>query len=74
MLWATFQQVHTALVQQNLITWAGLLHRITSHLKASETHPFDFTIVDEAQDLGIAELQFLATLGTPRSDSLLFHR
>lgn len=72
MLWATFQQVHTALVQQNLITWAGLFHRITSHLKASKTHPFDFTIVDEAQDLGVAELQFLATLGTPRSDSLFF--
>ena len=72
MLWTIFQRVHNALAQQNLITWAGLFHRIGDHLKKSDTHPFDFAIVDEAQDLGIAELQFLAALGAHRSDSLFF--
>jgi len=71
-LWAIFQQVHQTLAGQNRITWAGLFRRITDHLSHLDTHPFDFAIVDEAQDLGIAELQFLAALGTRHPDSLFF--
>ena len=71
-LWAIFQDVHQALAAQNRITWAGLFRRLTNHLSNLDTHPFDFAIVDEAQDLGIAELQFLAALGTRHPDSLFF--
>jgi len=71
-LWAIFQQVHQTLAEQNQITWAGLFRRITDHLSRLDTHPLDFAIVDEAQDLGIAELQFLAALGTRHPDSLFF--
>lgn len=71
-LWAIFKQVQQSLKQKNLITWAGLFRRITQHLASADTLPFDFAIVDEAQDLGIAELQFLAALGTLRPDSLFF--
>jgi superfamily I DNA/RNA helicase len=34
--------------------------------------PFDFAVVDEAQDLGISELHFLAGLGKQYPDSLFF--
>jgi superfamily I DNA/RNA helicase len=71
-LWASFQTVHQILAQQDQITWAGLFRRITAHLANADTQPFDSVIVDEAQDLGIAELQFLAALGTRRPDSLFF--
>lgn len=54
------------------ITWAGLFRRITQHLAQNDAFPFDFAIVDEAQDLGIQELQFLSTLGTRFADSLFF--
>lgn len=33
---------------------------------------FDFAVVDEAQDVGVAELRFLAALGAGRADSLFF--
>lgn len=34
--------------------------------------PFDFAIVDEAQDVSIAQLRFLAALGSGRPNSLFF--
>jgi len=55
-LWTLFQAVNDALAQQGLITWARLFRHITHHLTAAEFLPFDFAIIDEAQDLGIAVL------------------
>jgi hypothetical protein len=71
-LWSIFAQVQTQLKQQQLLTWPMLLHQVTEHLLASDTRPFDFAIVDESQDLDVAELRFLATLGDRRVDSLFF--
>ena len=34
--------------------------------------PFDFTVVDEAQDISIAHLRFCAALGTDRPNALFF--
>ena len=34
--------------------------------------PFDFCVIDEAQDSGVAELRFLAALGGSRPNSLFF--
>src|SRR6266850_955677 len=34
--------------------------------------PFDFFVVDEAQDIGVAELRFLVSLGAKRADGLFF--
>ena len=34
--------------------------------------PFDFTVVDEAQDVSVAQLRFLAALGAGRPNSLFF--
>ncbi len=71
-LWAIFQHVKESLRQQNLITWAELFHRVTRHLAQTSPFPFDFAIIDEAQDLGITEIRFLAALGIRFPDSLFF--
>ncbi len=42
-----------------------------AHRRADES-PFDFVVVDEAQDVGVAELRFLAALGANRPDGLFF--
>ena len=34
--------------------------------------PFEFCVVDEAQDIGVAELRFLSALGAGRPDALFF--
>ncbi len=33
--------------------------------------PFDFAVIDEAQDISIAQLQFLAAMGGSKPDGLL---
>ncbi len=71
-LWSIFEQVHTALAEQNLVTWPMVYDRITHHLSEGNKRPFDFAVVDEAQDLGVPELRLLAVLGKRRSDALFF--
>ncbi len=41
-------------------------------LKDRRNPPFDFAIVDEAQDISVAQLRFLAALGDQRPNSLFF--
>ena len=42
------------------------------HLVGTASLPFEFCIVDEAQDISVAELRFLAVLGAGRPNSLFF--
>src|SRR5207249_5645707 len=46
--------------------------RLASHFAVVKKPPFDFVVVDEAQDLSVAQLRFLAALGEGRPNSLFF--
>jgi len=67
-LWAIFEQVRRALATQKLMTHAAMF----TVLADSKHAPFDFAVVDEAQDLSVAHLRFLAALGAHRPDALFF--
>lgn len=67
-LWAIFEQVRTALAAQKMMTHAAMF----TMLADSKHAPFDFAVVDEAQDLSVAHLRFLAALGAHRPDALFF--
>jgi hypothetical protein len=71
-LWAIFERVHQALTAQNLITHAGLFSNLATTLYGMKHPPYDFAVVDEAQDLSVAHLRFLVALGARRSDALFF--
>jgi mRNA-degrading endonuclease RelE of RelBE toxin-antitoxin system len=71
-LWPIFERVRTALKAGTLITWSDLFNRIAAHLAAAASRPFEFCVVDEAQDVSVAQLRFLAALGTGRPNSLFF--
>lgn len=62
-LWSIFEQVRSSLREQGLITAAGLFTALADALKARKTPIFDFAVIDEAQDIGIAHVRFLAALG-----------
>src|SRR5436190_16010065 len=49
-----------------------MLNRMASQLAQSANRPFDFACVDEAQDVGVPQLRFLAALGAGRANSLFF--
>ncbi|MFT5194186.1 MAG: mRNA-degrading endonuclease RelE of RelBE toxin-antitoxin system [Candidatus Promineifilaceae bacterium] len=71
-LWTIFAQVQERLAQANQHTWPIIYRRVTESLIADGRQPFDFAIVDEAQDLGVAELRFLSAFGDVRPDTLFF--
>ena len=71
-LWSIFARVRTQLASQGYVTYAGVFSRLATQL-ADRTHrPFDFAVVDEAQDISIAQLRFLAALGVGQPNSLFF--
>ena len=71
-LWSMFERVRSGLEAQGLLTRPGLFSRVTSAIVERERPPFDFAVVDEAQDVSVVQLRFLAALGGGRSNSLFF--
>lgn len=71
-LWAVFKRVRAGLDQQGLLTYAGLFTRLAAALPARRRPPFDFAVIDEAQDVSVAQLRFLAALGGERPNALFF--
>ena len=71
-LWSIFEQVRSGLRDRNLITRAEMFSQLSSRFGTTQRAPFDFNVVDEAQDIGVAQLRFLAALGTERPDGLFF--
>jgi superfamily I DNA/RNA helicase len=55
-----------------MITPAGMFSRLATIMTAVKNPPFDFVVVDESQDLGIAQLRFFAALARNRRDALFF--
>ena len=71
-LWSIFERVKAELRDQGLVTRADLFGLLAEKLRDRRNPPFDFAIVDEAQDIGVAQLRFLAALGGQRPNSLFF--
>jgi hypothetical protein len=69
--WSIFERVRAGLAERRVISWPDLFGGVTGHLAGAKA-PFDFVVVDEAQDTGVAELRFLAALGAGRRDGLFF--
>lgn len=70
--WAVFERVRQGLQARGLLTEAGMFTRLAEALAASGPAPYAFAVVDEAQDLSVAQLRFLAALGRGRPDALFF--
>jgi superfamily I DNA/RNA helicase len=71
-LWSIFERVGAGLKARNVITHVALFSSLASAIAKSKNPPFDIAVVDEAQDLTIAHLRFLAALGADRPNALFF--
>lgn len=73
-LWSIFERTRESLKTQRLTTPAGLFTTLAAALaKSDKAPPFDYAVVDEAQDIGVAQMRFLAALGARgRPDALFF--
>jgi superfamily I DNA/RNA helicase len=71
-LWSIFEKVRASLKEKGLSTPSEMFCRLADRLRTRKRPPFDFAVVDEAQDINVAQLRFLAALGNPRHDALFF--
>jgi superfamily I DNA/RNA helicase len=71
-LWSIFEKVRSVLSGHNFITEATMFARLTDFFATRKKTPFDFVVVDEAQDLSVTQLRFLAAIGGHRSNALFF--
>jgi superfamily I DNA/RNA helicase len=71
-LWSIFERVRAGLKARNLLTPACLFSTLAAALARSKQPPYDFVVVDEAQDISIAHLRFFAALGQDRPNALFF--
>jgi len=71
-LWEVFELVKQGLIEQELVTRAQMFTELAETIQTRRNPPFDFAVVDEAQDIGVAQLRFLAALGGGRSNALFF--
>lgn len=71
-LWTIFEKVNAELVETNSVSMAGIYLDLTHSLEEKKNSPFDFVVVDEAQDISIPQLRFLAALGGAKPNALFF--
>jgi len=71
-LWAIFEHVRVGLKARGLITYAGLFTSLAGVISKMKIVVFEFAVVDEAQDISVAHLRFLAALGGGRPNALFF--
>jgi mRNA-degrading endonuclease RelE of RelBE toxin-antitoxin system len=71
-LWSIFEEFRNGLKILKLTTHAALFTSLATALAKGNHPPFDFAVVDEAQDVSVAHLRFFAALGANRPDALFF--
>ena len=71
-LWSIFGFVRSALQARGLVTYSDVFSRAAPKLREIAHPPFEFIVVDEAQDVSVPQLRFLAALGAGRPNSLFF--
>ena len=71
-LWSIFERVRDVLAARKVVTWSQMFGRLADQLVTDNHRPFDCAVVDECQDLGVAEARFLVALAGSRPDGLFF--
>jgi mRNA-degrading endonuclease RelE of RelBE toxin-antitoxin system len=71
-LWSIFDHIRSGLQNQGMITDSYVFSRLASQLVETQRSPFNFIVVDEAQDVSISQLRFLAALTVKRPNHLFF--
>ena len=71
-LWSIFEHVKTSLKDRGLLTYPQLFTSLADNLKNKKSLIYDFTIVDEAQDISVSHLKLFSALGSGRNNALFF--
>ena len=72
LLWEIYERVKAELRASELLTVSQMFTKLAQQFAAGEPSPYDFIVVDEAQDISVAQLRLLAALGLGKPNSLFF--
>lgn len=70
--WQAFAKVKEQLKQAGKITAAGMFASLAEAMPRRRHPVFDCIVVDEAQDIGVQQLRFLAAMAGNRANALFF--
>jgi superfamily I DNA/RNA helicase/mRNA-degrading endonuclease RelE of RelBE toxin-antitoxin system len=71
-LWQIFARVRADLGHAGLMTMPMIFDKLTQSLSHDKSKPFNFVIVDEAQDISVSQLRFLGAIAGRDPNGLLF--
>ena len=70
--WPVFAAARASLEARGFYTWAAVFTAATLHYAGASAKPFSHIVIDEAQDLGVPELRFLAAIAPAGNNGLFF--
>ena len=71
-LWSIFDQIRSSLATQKVTTSPEMFAAAARAIAASKSAPYQFAVIDESQDMSVAQLRMLASLGSNRPNALFF--
>lgn len=71
-VWDVCSRVASRLATEGLSSMPAVYARLAARLAQVRQRPFEFVVVDEAQDLSVAQLRFLAALAGGQPEGLFF--
>ncbi len=71
-VWEIMSWVQASLAARGERTIAGVYHTLARDASLRDAPPYQFAVVDEAQDIGAQQLALLAAIGGDRPDALFF--
>ena len=70
--WPVFAAARASLESRGFYTWPGVFTAVTRHFAEKAAKPFSHVVIDEAQDLGVPELRFIAAIAPEGKNALFF--
>jgi hypothetical protein len=70
--WSVFDFIRQRLSDRRAFTWAQIYGRLTEWLREGGRLPFSYVVVDEAQDLTVAQVRFLGEVARRGRPGALF--
>jgi hypothetical protein len=71
-LWSVFEHVSAGLAARGVKTMSSIFSALAEAVARQGKILYDYVVVDEAQDVSVAQLRFLAALAARRPNSLFF--
>lgn len=71
-LWQIFNTVQTYIDEKNLCTVSSMFTQLAEKMSSLSHKPYDYAVIDEAQDISISQLKFLAAMLGKTANGLFF--